>query len=113
MGADVTCGEMAMATNLLQGQVSEWALLRRHPSEDIFGVQLAGSGAENLGKAAQLIEEHMHVDFVDINMGCPIDVVCNKGCGAQLATRHTKVQGIVRTMSEILSCPLTLKMRTG
>ena len=28
----------------------------------------------------------MHVDFVDINMGCPIDVVCNKGCGAQLAT---------------------------
>ena len=32
-------------------------------------------------------------------MGCPIDVVCNKGCGAQLATRHTKVQGIVRTMS--------------
>jgi len=102
-----------MATNLLQGQVSEWALLRRHPSEDIFGVQLAGSGAENLGKAAQLIEEHMHVDFVDINMGCPIDVVCNKGCGAQLATRHTKVQGIVRTMSELLSCPLTLKMRTG
>ena len=50
------------------------------------------------------------VDFVDINMGCPIDVVCNKGCGAQLATRHTKVQGVVRTMSEILSCPLTLNM---
>ena len=24
-----------------------------------------------------------------------------------------QVQGIVRTMSEILSCPLTLKMRTG
>ena len=46
-------------------------------------------------------------------MGCLIDVVCNKGCGAQLATRHTKVQGIVRTMSEILSCPLTLNMGRG
>ena len=55
----------------------------------------------------------MNVDFVDINMGCPIDVVCNKGCGAQLATRHSKVEGIVRTMTELLSCPLTLKMRTG
>ncbi|XP_032739604.1 tRNA-dihydrouridine(47) synthase [NAD(P)(+)]-like isoform X2 [Lontra canadensis] len=112
-GADVTCGEMAVCTNLLQGQTSEWALLRRHPCEDVFGVQLEGAFPDTMTKCAELLNRTVDVDFVDINVGCPIDLVYKKGGGCALMNRTAKFQQIVRGMNQVLDVPLTVKIRTG
>ena len=41
-------------------------------------MQVCGGYADAMGRCAQLLDEHLDVDFVDVNMGCPIDLICNK-----------------------------------
>ncbi|KAI3606059.1 trna-dihydrouridine synthase 3-like, partial [Moniliophthora roreri] len=52
-GADITCGEMVLATSFLSGSKEEWPLVRRHPSEKAFGVQVAGSKLNALVPTAE------------------------------------------------------------
>ncbi|CAL5018531.1 unnamed protein product [Urochloa decumbens] len=113
LGADITCGEMAMCTNLLQGQASEWALLRRHPSEDLFGVQICGPYPDTVARTVELVDNECSVDFIDINMGCPIDIVVNKGAGSSLLTKPMRIKSIVQAASTVTEKPLTVKVRTA
>ncbi len=39
-------------------------------------LQLCSGYADTLARCAQLVEDTCSVDFVDINFGCPIDIVC-------------------------------------
>ncbi len=113
-GADITCGEMAVANNLLQGKNGEWALLKRHPDEDIFGVQIAAAHADVYTRIAEVIEnESLDIDFLDMNLGCPIDVLCNQGCGARLMQRDNKLRDSLKGMLNVLNIPVTVKIRTG
>lgn len=82
---------MALAQPLISGQTDEWALCRRHSSERNFGIQLAGGYPNRMVPAAELIQRELGgnsdgsgkgVDFVDVNLGCPIDLVFNQGAGS-------------------------------
>ncbi|KAI9141479.1 hypothetical protein BKA69DRAFT_1028401 [Paraphysoderma sedebokerense] len=112
-GVDVTCGEMAHANALMSAQSIEWALTKRHPSENLFGIQIAANKPKSLVEACELLNEFASVDFVDLNLGCPIDSVFNSGGGSALLDRSKRLGEMVRGMDYVLDCPVTCKIRTG
>ena len=94
-GADITCGEMGLATSFLNASKEEWSLVRRHPSEGTFGVQLAGNRPATLVPAAEVMAREFggNMDFVDLNCGCPIDLVFKNGSGAACGSTAVLVLG--------------------
>ncbi len=111
-GAVVCVGEMAYAHKVVSGHRGELALLRRHENERVFGVQLAGKRPEVMAEAARIAEDR-GADFVDINLGCPIDDAVRRGFGAALLRRATRVAVLVEAMKRAVSIPVTIKLRTG
>ena len=113
LGADITVCEMAMTSNLLKAQTSEWALLRRHPCEKCFGIQLAGARPEEMGDVCEIISRELKADFIDLNAGCPIDVLEKMGAGAALLSRPNKLKRVLQTILDRSELSVTVKLRTG
>ncbi|XP_068393283.1 tRNA-dihydrouridine(47) synthase [NAD(P)(+)]-like isoform X3 [Eschrichtius robustus] len=106
------------------GPLTDEDVVRLQPCEkkrlDISGklylaplTTLEGAFPDTMTKCAELLNRTIEVDFVDINVGCPIDLVYKKGGGCALMNRSAKFQQIVRGMNQVLDVPLTVKLRTG
>jgi len=112
LGARVLVSEMVVARRLKQRRRGEFALIRRAPDEPCFGVQLAGNKPEELAWAAALVEAR-GAEFIDLNLGCPIDHFTRMGLGAALARQPNRVRRIVEAMRAAVTVPVTCKIRLG
>jgi len=112
LGAPITMSEMTVARRLKQKRRSEFALIRRAPGERFFGVQLAGNKPDEMAWAAALVASR-GADFVDVNLGCPIDYFTSKGLGAALGREPNRVRRIVEAMKKSVTIPVTVKIRLG
>ena len=64
-GAEVCVGEMAYAHKVAKRDRAEMPLVRRHPDERVYGVQLAGRVPETMAEAARVAVDQ-GADFVDV-----------------------------------------------
>lgn len=141
LGAQVTWSEMAMGLPLVQGEKSEWALTKAHTDElsppkfladsalgtqaiasgyehskDFrFGMQIAGNKPWIALKTTEVLTNLCPwLRAIDLNCGCPIDLVCRQGAGSALLDTPSKLEKIVRGMNSVSrEIPITIKIRTG
>ncbi|CUM50289.1 unnamed protein product [Debaryomyces tyrocola] len=116
LGADVTYSEMALSVPLLQGTNAEWALPKAHRTEyPGYGVQIATSKHWAAAKAAEAIyQEATHVSELNLNCGCPIDLLYRQGQGSALMEQPARLLRILKAMNASSGdIPVTVKIRTG
>ncbi|KAL9119672.1 MAG: hypothetical protein Q9187_003772 [Circinaria calcarea] len=135
LGAQLTYSEMAMSLPIVQGQKSEWALMKAHETEvspprfspnsvvteydnskDLkFGAQIAASKPYQALKATQILSDLCpHLRVIDLNCGCPIDLIYRQGAGSALLDSQSKLEKILRGMNTVSGeIPITVKIRMG
>jgi len=111
-GATWTFSEMALSKHVVRKSRRELALLRHHPSERRFGVQLAARSPD-LAVAAARVAVERGARLVDVNLGCPIDSVVRRGEGSALLQKPRRVEALLGALRAALEVPLFVKIRTG
>ncbi|KAK5737777.1 tRNA-dihydrouridine synthase 3 [Elasticomyces elasticus] len=135
LGAQVTWSEMAMGLPLVQGEKGEWALMKAHESETTppaynprtpvldydhardlkFGAQIAANKPWLALKTTEVLTALCpSLRAIDLNCGCPIDLVTRQGAGSALLDSHAKLEKTLRGMNAVSGeVPITVKIRMG
>ena len=114
MGAGLIYAEMVSDKAICFSNEKTFDLLKMSEEERPIAQQIFGSDKESFVKAAQVIEETMHPDIIDINMGCPVPKVAVRAqAGSALLKDPDKVYEIVAAVVNAVNVPVTVKIRSG
>ena len=113
MGAGVLVSELVSAKGLVFNSEKTRRMIEIHKSPGtLVGLQLFGDYADDFIKVAYLVQEQ-GADFLDINLGCPVKKVVQKGCGSALMRDPAYLESFLTKIRRNIGLPLTVKMRTG
>ena len=114
MGAGLIYAEMVSDKALVYSNEKTFDLLKMDEMERPITQQIFGSDLESFVEAAKIIEEKMHPDIIDINMGCPVPKVAIRAqAGSALLKNPDKVYEIVKAVVNSVNVPVTVKIRSG
>lgn len=111
-GASMVYTEFVSAEALIRDIASTRRKLNIDDRERPVAIQIYGREADAMVEAARIVEQ-AQPDILDINFGCPVKKVAQKGAGAGMLRDIPKLLHITREVVKAVSIPVTVKTRLG
>ncbi len=115
MGVGLAFTELISAEAIVRNNQKTFDMLKGINELSVpTGIQLFGSSASTMAKAAKVLTDLYEVKLIDINMGCPVPkVALRSGAGSALLKDPDKVYDIVKKVVDSVDVPVTVKIRSG
>ncbi|MBP6643889.1 MAG: tRNA dihydrouridine synthase DusB [Flavobacteriales bacterium] len=111
-GADLMYTEFISSEGLIRRAAKGMKKLDIFEKERPVGIQLFGGSEDAMEEAARIAAE-VRPDLIDINYGCPVHKVVNKGAGACLLQDVDKMVRLTKAVVKAVDLPVTVKTRLG
>lgn len=111
-GADIVYTEFTNCEALIRKVKDAIQKIELSPRERPAAIQIYGSAEDSMERAAAMATE-AGADFIDINCGCWVKKVANRGDGAGLLRDLNKFRAVVASVQRGTHLPVTVKTRLG
>jgi tRNA-dihydrouridine synthase B len=111
-GADIVYTEFTNCEALIRNVKDAQKKIEVVDAERPVAIQIYGSAEDSMERAAEMAEE-AGADFIDINCGCWVKKVANRGDGAGLLRDLDKFRAVVASVQRGTKLPVTVKTRLG
>ncbi|MDA3953159.1 MAG: tRNA dihydrouridine synthase DusB [Bacteroidales bacterium] len=111
-GADVVYTEFVASEGLIRDCKKSYKKLQLFDYERPAAIQLYGHQVDSMVEAAKMAEE-ANPDFIDLNFGCPVKKIANRGAGAGMLRNVPLMLEMTREIVKAVKTPVTVKTRLG
>jgi len=111
-GADFVFTEFISSDGLIRDGHKSVKKLDIYDFERPIGIQLYGHLVDAMVEAARISEE-ANPELIDINFGCPVKRIANRGAGAGMLRNVPLMIQITEAIVKAVKLPVTVKTRLG
>ena len=111
-GADMVYTEFVSSDGLIRDGAKSVRKLDINDSERPIGIQIYGHLIESMVEAAR-IAESAGPELIDINFGCPVKKIANRGAGSGMMKNVPLMVEMTDAIVKAVRLPVTVKTRLG